>query len=354
MRAMRAAIARRGQLVVEDVPEPVAGAGEVVIEVRACGICGSDLHTLRHAHSMLALSSMTGADDPFDPDRDYVMGHEYCGEVVDLGAGTGDAPVKVGDTVVSMPMAFTASGLELIGFSNHYYGAFAERMALTAGMCLPVPNGLDPRVAALTEPMAVAVHAVNKSSMQPGEGALVLGAGPIGLALIAVLKGRGVAPIVASDFSPRRRALAAAMGAAVVVDPATEPAIDGWNRAAGAGAVPVVFEAIGVPGIIDDICRAVPGGTRITIVGVCMEDDTFLPLVPVAKELQFQFVIYYDGEEFGSTLRALAEGEIDPSPMITGTVGIDGVPGAFAELGHPEGHAKVVVEPGAGATITPV
>ena len=123
---------------------------------------------------------------------------------------------------------------------------------------------------------------------------------------------------------------------------------------AGAGAVPVVFEAIGVPGIIDDICRAVPSGTRITIVGVCMEDDTFLPLVPVAKELQFQFVIYYDGEEFGSTLRALAEGEIDPSPMITGVVGIDGVPDAFAELGHPEGHAKVIVEPGAGATITSV
>ncbi|MGZ4675301.1 MAG: zinc-binding dehydrogenase [Acidimicrobiia bacterium] len=351
---MRAAIARRGQLVVEDVPEPVPGPGEVLVAVRSCGICGSDLHTLRHAHSMLALASMTGAENPFDPDADFVMGHEYSGEVIDVGAGTDDSPVRVGDTIVSLPMAFTPTGLELIGFSNRYPGAFAEQMALTAGMCLPVPNGLDPRIAALTEPVAVAVHAVNKSAMQPGEGALVLGAGPIGLALIAVLKGRGVAPIVASDFSPRRRELAIAMGATSVVDPAVEPAIDGWIRAADAGAVPVVFEAIGVPGIIDDLCRAVPSGTRITVVGVCMETDSFLPLVAVAKELQFQFVIYYDPAEFGDTLRALAEGEIDPSPLLTGVVGIEGAPGAFAVLGHPDAHAKIVVEPGAGPSVVAI
>ena len=197
------------------------------------------------------------------------------------------------------------------------------------------------------------MHAVNKSAMQPGDGALVLGAGPIGLALIAVLKGRGVAPIVASDFSPRRRELAAAMGATSVVDPAIETAMDGWTRAAGA-ATPVVFEAIGVPGILDDICRTVPAQTRITVVGVCMETDSFLPLVAVAKELQFQFVIYYDPVEFADTLRSLAEGEIDPSPLLTGVVGIDGVPDAFTTLGHPEGHAKVVVEPGVGRAITPV
>ncbi len=350
---MRAAVARRGEMVVDDVADPTPGEGEALIAVTACGICGSDLHTLRHAHSMLALASMTGAEDAFDPDADFVMGHEFCGEVLELGAATDGLAAGVGDLVVSMPMAFTATGVELLGFSNHYPGVFAERMLLTAGMCLPVPNGLDARIASLTEPVAVAVHAVNRSEMTPGDGALVLGAGPIGLALIAVLEGRGVAPIVASDFSPRRRELALAMGADVVVDPAVETAMDGWTRAAG-GATPVVFEAIGVPGILDDICRAVPPQTRITVVGVCMETDSFLPLVAVAKELRFQFVIYYDPTEFADTLRQLAEGEIDPSPLVTGTVAIDGVPEAFAVLGHPEGHAKVLVEPGAGATITPV
>ncbi len=351
---MRAAIARKGQMVVGEVAEPVLAPGEVLLGVQACGICGSDLHTLRHAHSMLALASMTGAENPFDPDADFVMGHEFCGEVLELAPGTEGSPVQVGDIAVSLPMAFAPHGLELIGFSNNYVGAFAERMQLTAGMCLPVPNGLDPRIAALTEPIAVAVHAVNKSGITDGEGALVLGAGPIGLALIAVLKGRGIAPIVASDFSPRRRDLAVAMGATAVVDPGVETAMDGWNRTAG-GTTPVVFEAIGIPGILDDICRTVPPQTRITVVGVCMEPDTFLPLVAVAKELQFQFVIYYDPAEFGDTLRQLAEGEIDPSPLVTGTVGLDGVPDAFAELASPDTHAKVIVDPTAvGTTITAV
>ncbi len=348
---MRAAIARRGHLVVEDVPEPVPAAGEALVSVRACGICGSDLHTLHHADSMLALADMTGAEDAFDPQADFVMGHEFSAEVLELGPGTDGLTIGPGDLVVSMPMAFAATGLELLGFSNRYPGAFAERMVLTGGMCLPVPNGLDARTASLTEPIAVAVHAVNKTSMQRGDGALVLGAGPIGLALIAVLKGRGVAPIVASDFSPRRRALAAAMGADAVVDPAVETAMDGWRGAAG-GATPVVFEAIGVPGILDDICRSVPAQTRVTVVGVCMETDSFLPLVAVAKELLLQFVIYYDPTEFADTLRALAEGEIDVSPLVTGVVGIDGIAGAFDVLGHPEGHAKVIVEPGASPVIT--
>jgi threonine dehydrogenase-like Zn-dependent dehydrogenase len=340
-------------MVVDDVAEPVPASGEALVAVKACGICGSDLHTLRHAHSMLALASMTGAEDAFDPDADFVMGHEFAAEVLDLGPDTDGAPVRAGDLVVSMPMAFTAHGLELLGFSNRYPGAFAERMQLTAAMCLPVPNGLDARTASLTEPVAVAVHAVNKAHLQPGEGALVLGAGPIGLALIAVLKGRGVAPIVAADFSPRRRALATAMGATSVVDPAQQTAMEGWQHAAG-GATPVVFEAIGVPGVLDDICRSVPARTRVVVVGVCMETDSFLPLVAIAKELQFQFVIYYDPSEFVDTLRMLAEGEIDPRPLLTGAVGIDGVPGAFDVLRHPESHAKIVVEPGAGSTITSI
>ncbi len=340
-------------MVVEDIGDPVPDVGEALVAVKACGICGSDLHTLRHADAMLALSGMGGLDNPFDPDADYVMGHEFCGEVLELGAGTEGVAIKPGDLVVSMPMAFAPHGLELIGFSNNYVGAFAERMQLTAGMCLPVPNGLDPRIASLTEPVAVAVHAVNKSGIVAGEGALVLGAGPIGLALIAALRAHGVEQIVASDFSSRRRALATAMGATSVVDPAVETAMDGWTRSAG-GATPVVFEAIGIPGILDDICRSVPPQTRITVVGVCMEPDTFLPLVAIAKELQFQFVIYYDPAEFADTLRKLAEGEIDASPLITGVVGIDGVPDAFTTLGHPDAHAKIIVEPGAGAAITAV
>jgi threonine dehydrogenase-like Zn-dependent dehydrogenase len=279
------------------------------------------------------------------------MGHEFSAEVLELGPETDGVPAAVGDLVVSMPFALMGAGLEPIGFSNTYNGAYADRMRLTAGMCLQVPNGLDARRAALTEPMTVGLHAVNKSGIKPGEGALVLGCGPVGLAVIAALRSKGIEPIVASDFSARRRAIATAMGAHEVVSPAEEPAIEAWNRV-GAPRPVVLFEAIGVPGIIDQAMRDAPPLSRIVIVGVCMETDHLLPLVGIVKELNLQFTFYYDPMEFGQTLRSIAEGELDVTPMLTGIVGIDGVPDAFQALSNPEEQVKILVEPGASATIT--
>jgi threonine dehydrogenase-like Zn-dependent dehydrogenase len=348
---MRAAIARRGQMVVDEVPEPIPGPGDALVEVKACGICGSDLHTLHHADSLLAVAELGGAESTFDPEADFVMGHEFSAEVLELGPETDGVPAAVGDLVVSMPFALMGAGLEPIGFSNTYNGAYADRMRLTAGMCLQVPNGLDARRAALTEPMTVGLHAVNKSGIKPGEGALVLGCGPVGLAVIVALRSKGIEPIVASDFSARRRAIATAMGAHEVVSPAEEPAIEAWNRV-GAPRPVVLFEAIGVPGIIDQAMRDAPPLSRIVIVGVCMETDHLLPLVGIVKELNLQFTFYYDPMEFGQTLRSIAEGELDVTPMLTGIVGIDGVPDAFQALSNPEEQVKILVEPGASATIT--
>jgi len=337
-------------LVVEDVPEPEPGAGDALVAVRACGICGSDLHTLDHADSLLETAEISGAPTTFDPQRDFVMGHEYAAEVLELGPATDGVPVAPGDLVVCLPVALTATGVEPIGFSNAYNGGYAERMRLTAGMCMEVPNGLDARRAALTEPMAVGEHAVGKSGIDAREGALVLGCGPIGLAVIAALRARGVDAIVAADLSPHRRAVASAMGATEVVDPLTEPAIDAWRRVGGNRSV-VVFEAIGIPGILDQAMRDAPPQTRIVVVGVCMEADQVRPLVGIVKELALQFCFGYDPTEFAATLRRIAEGEVDVTPMVTGVVGIEGVPGAFSALAHPDEQVKVLVEPGAGAAI---
>jgi threonine dehydrogenase-like Zn-dependent dehydrogenase len=338
-------------MVVEEVPEPTLGPGDVLVAVKACGICGSDLHTLHHADSLLTVAELGGGEVNFNPEADFVMGHEFAAEVVELGPETDGAPVSVGDLVVSMPFALVGTGLEPIGFSNTYNGAYADRMRLTAAMCLKVPNGLDARRAALTEPMTVGLHAVNKSGIKQGEGALVLGCGPVGLAVIAALKSKGIEPIVAADFSQRRRAMASAMGAHEVVTPAEETAIDAWNRV-GAPRPVVLFEAIGIPGIIDQAMRDAPPLSRIVIVGVCMETDHMLPLVGIVKELNLQFTFYYDPIEFGDTLRHIAEGELDVTPMITGVVGLDGVPAAFDALANPEAQVKILVEPGASAEIT--
>jgi threonine dehydrogenase-like Zn-dependent dehydrogenase len=195
--------------------------------------------------------------------------------------------------------------------------------------------------------MAVGVHAVAKARMEQGEGAIVLGCGPIGLAIIAGLRLKGVAPIVAADFSPARRRLAAHMGATVAVDPREEPAIDGWQRAAGAR-TPVIFEAIGVRGMLDEIMLWAPRNSRIIVAGVCMEPDTIRPLIAVSKEISLHFILGYDPMEFRQTLGYIASGEIDVAPLITGEVGIAGVPEAFEALGDPETHAKILVEPSLG------
>jgi threonine dehydrogenase-like Zn-dependent dehydrogenase len=218
-------------------------------------------------------------------------------------------------------------------------------MLLSAMMLVEVPNGLDPKLAALTEPMAVGLHGVNRSGIKPGEGALVLGCGPVGLAIIAALKVKGIEPIVAADFSPKRREMALTMGAHEAVDPREEASFEAWARVGGSKSLHV-FEAIGVPGIINDVMKWAPPRTRITVVGVCMETDTFTPFFGIGKELDMSFCLGYDPMEFNGSLRSIAEGEIDVRPMITSEVGIDGVPGAFESLGDPEKDCKILVIPG--------
>jgi threonine dehydrogenase-like Zn-dependent dehydrogenase len=220
-------------------------------------------------------------------------------------------------------------------------------------MCLKVPNGLDYRRAALTEPMSVGRHAVARAAVTPKESAIVLGAGPVGLAVVAELRRLGVETIVVSDFSPRRRAVATAMGATGVVDPSADQPLDVWQRIDGRRSL-VVFDAIGVPGTLSLALATAPAMSRVCIVGSCMEPDSFTPLIPQTKQLTVVFSFAYDPFEFADTLRAIAEGEVDVAPMITGTCGIDGVPAAFDALGRPEEHVKILVEPGGAASPVPI
>jgi len=346
---MRAASLKSGTIYVkEDVPEPVPEFGTVLVQVKACGICGSDLHFAKHGAAMLALGQEMGGmpamgDAPMlDLEQDVYMGHEFCAEVLEVGPDT-VAPAP-GTLVTSIPVLLTMSGIKPIVYSNDTAAGYGERMLLSAPMLAEVPNGLDFRHAALTEPMAVGLHAVNKSLIKPGEGALVLGCGPVGLAVIGALKLKGIDTIVATDFSPARRALATTMGATEVVDPREEPAFDAWTRAGGNKPL-VVFEAIGVPGIINGVLKDAPHSTRLVVVGVCMETDHINPFFGISKELNVQFCLGYDPMEFGESLRAIAEGDIDVAPMITGEVGLDGVAGAFEALGNPDEHCKILVLP---------
>lgn len=337
---MRAAVLRDGHMVYrDDVPDPVPEAGQVLVGVRACGICGSDLHFAAHGAQVLQMSDRVAGGTSgmhVDLDHDIFMGHEFSAEVLEAGPDTETYPP--GTVVTSIPVLLSGKGVEPIVYSNSTIGGYAERMLLSAPLLLPVPNGLDLKHAALTEPMAVGLHAVNKSNIAPDETALVLGCGPIGTAIIAALRARNVETIVASDFSPKRRELATAMGAHQTWDAAQGSPFDSVKPA-------VVFEAVGVPGIIDDVLLRARPGTRLVVAGVCMQPDTVHPFFAIAKEINVQFVLAYTPEEFGDSLRALAEGDIDVAPLITGEVGLDGVGAAFDDLADPERHCKILVTP---------
>lgn len=358
---MRAAIFRRGDLVVDRLPDPTPGAGQVLVKTLACGICGSDLHARLHAAQLVDVSRRAGARYTMDLGRDVVFGHEFAAEVVAHGPGTAKT-LKPGSRVASMPVAFDAERLYPVGYSNDMPGGFAELMVLQESLLLEVPNGLASEIAALTEPMAVGWHAVEKARLEPADVPMVIGCGPVGLAVIAGLKIKNVHPIIAADFSPARRALAEALGADIVVDPgvaspyerqaaaASPPGYNPQSLAAllGLGAQPragVVFECVGNPGMIQQLLEGAPRFARIVVVGVCMEPDRIEPFFAIRKQLNLQFVLGYTAAEFALTLRHLAEGAINAAPIITGRVGLDGVRSAFTDLANPVQHAKILVEP---------
>ncbi len=356
---MRAAVMRDQKLVVDTLPDPEPGPGEVLVKTLACGICGSDLHALKYAARLAESSREAGGSFTMDPRRDVVMGHEFCAEIADFGPKT-ERTLRVGDRVCSMPLVLRSGRASSVGYSNEFPGGYGEYMLLSEPLLLPGPDGLLTEHAALTEPMAVGLHAVRKSGLSPGDVPLVVGCGPVGLAVIAALRLEGAEPIVAADFSRRRRDLAVALGAHVVVDPAKSSPYESWAEAARSeasapdgglfGAGPrlrpaVMFECVGVPGVIQQMMSGAPRGARVVVVGVCMEEDRIQPLHAINKELALQFVLGYTAEEFAETLRNIAEGASRGEALITGSVGVEGVVGAFEELASPERHAKILVEP---------
>jgi threonine dehydrogenase-like Zn-dependent dehydrogenase len=357
---MRAAIFRSGEIVVGQMPEPKPGDGQVLVKSLACGICGSDLHARKHAHRMVELTKHFPGRKPMDLARDVVFGHEFCCEILEYGPGT-TGKLKAGTKVCSLPALLTAEGPQGIGYSNDNVGAYAERMLLSEALLLEVPNGLAAERAALTEPLAVGVHAVAKANIRGGEVPLVIGCGPVGLTVIAALRIKGMHPIVAADYSPARRALAEKMGADIVVDPARSKLYATWAEHAQmspeekAARPPLqallpalkpalIFECVGIPGLIQQVFEGAPRDARIVVVGVCMETDRSEPMLGVMKELNVQYVLGYTPEEFAYSLRLIAEGEVDAASLVTARVGIEGVAQAFADLANPEAHTKIIIE----------
>ncbi len=380
---MKAVVCENTKLEVADVPDPEPGQGHLLIDVKRAGICGSDLHARHSCDDVADIVDEMGYPDFMRLNQSIVMGHEFVGEVVDHGPGTRQQ-AKVGDRVVALPLLRRGNAVHTVGYSVHAPGAYAERMVVEEALAMTVPDGLSTELATLTEPMAVGLHAVRRGEVKKGDVAIVIGCGPVGLAVISMLKASGIKTVVASDLSPGRRDLARRCGADVVVDPQheapftaggdhghldTAPAAFGlamgamdrlrgvpflpwqqvWRAAEKVGAAnpkrPVIFECVGVPGMLEQVISSAPLFSRVVVVGVCMDADRLRPAVAINKEIDMRFVLGYTPPEFHETLQMLARGKVDASPIVTGLVGLSGVDRAFTALGDPEVHAKIMVDP---------
>jgi 2-desacetyl-2-hydroxyethyl bacteriochlorophyllide A dehydrogenase len=342
---MRAAVFKGvEQIEVENVPAPSAGTDDVVVRVHACGICGSDLHTYLHGAFV-------------QPGQ--VMGHEFVGEVVEVGENVDG--LAVGDRVTASPIvpcmqcARCREGrynLCSVTWSNAIAygrpGAFAEFVTIpnpvTGANVFPLGGDVSDEAGALVEPLAVAVHAVKLVEPIEGATALVLGLGTIGLQVVQVLRARGARRVIGVDLSQTRIEAASDLGA---------EAFDGSRGVAGAVAdalvegdeIDVVFECSGAPAVAHAALDQVRAGGTIVVLALYDDPITFDPTVLVQREIRLQGSIAYTSEDFRDAVELLSKGIARAEPLITHRKLLDDIGEAFAVQLRKDESIKVLVEP---------
>jgi (R,R)-butanediol dehydrogenase/meso-butanediol dehydrogenase/diacetyl reductase len=320
-------------------PDPVPGASDLVLRVEACGICGSDLKA--------------AANMPVG----LVMGHEFCGEIVAVGHDAAGS-WKVGDHVASLPLigcgtclaclkgdiVHCARGADPIGVGGSS-GAYAEYIKVGSRETFQLPESFGHGDGALVEPLAVGLHAVDRAQLRRGDNVLIIGGGPVGMAVTLWARHFGAREIIVSDPVAARRDQCGLLGATGGIDPTkTESVRDSFKGAIGSLA-DVVFECVGVPGMVQASidCAEVHG--KVVIVGVCSKPDPFVPIVALMKELTMHFVVYYRSADYRYTIDMLHSRRIDALPMVSDRIDLDAFPAAFEALKHPTTQCKVLVLP---------
>ena len=342
---MLAAVYRSGAFVVDEVPDPPLGDGQVLVEIEATGICGSDLSAARHTEMFLQSARESGTSlYSFDPAGDLVFGHEYCGRVISAGAGVEN--VSLGDRVAGYAIVNDEDGVtRLCGYSNVYTGGFAQRMVVQASAVHHVPDGISAAAATLAEPFSVGEASVQRSQLNPENGAIVMGCGPIGLGVIAALSARAARHVIVVEPSPRRREMALQLGAAAALHPDEANPVEYWRQHAGSQAPLTVWECTGKSGVINKIMHLAPPQTRIMVDGSCMVDDTVRPIVGTYKGLLIDFGYGPVDDAYAASLARIATGAVDAMSLITAEVGLDGVGTAIEWLSSPNEHVKIIVRP---------
>ncbi|HEY4189256.1 MAG TPA: galactitol-1-phosphate 5-dehydrogenase [Candidatus Limnocylindrales bacterium] len=333
-----------GRLEYLDVPEPAVGPDDVLVRVRAAGICGSDIH---------GMDGSTGRRV-----TPLIMGHEAAGVIEAVGGAVsgwraGDA-VTFDSTIWCGECSFCASGRvnlcdrrRVLGVSPGDYrqdGAFAEYVAVPARILYALPGGLSMTDAALAEPLAVAAHAVSRASMTPTTTAVVIGAGVIGLFVMAVLKASGCERIVAVDLSPARLERARTIGATDVVPAGGDAATAILDLTHGRGA-DVAFEAVGIDSTVGLAVASVARGGTVVLVGNLAPTVGLALQAAVSRELSLLGSAASSGE-YPRALELLASRRIDAGSLISAVAPLSEGADWFDRLRTPGTDLlKVILEP---------
>jgi 2-desacetyl-2-hydroxyethyl bacteriochlorophyllide A dehydrogenase len=322
---MRAAVfsAPGNPLTIEDIDRPQIADDEMLVKVSHCGICGTDIHASRAG--------------PFMAPPNTVFGHEFTGEVVEIGQKLQDGNFKLGDRVTSLPFI----GDKTIGLGD-ITGAYAEYVKVGHDLVVKIPDGLDDLNAALVEPLAVGLHSVKMAGELREKNILIIGAGPIGLSCAIWCRFFGARKVVISEMSPSRIEMAKKLGFSDFVDPSGDVGAE-FSDAAGC-APDIQIECVGAPGILQQCIERAPKRGVIMGIGVCDHPDTIIPLIAFSKELTLQWAVAYDKEDFEFTIDMIIDGRIDGSAMITNVVNLDGLPEIFEALRSPTDQCKVIID----------
>jgi threonine dehydrogenase-like Zn-dependent dehydrogenase len=344
---MRAVVLRGGRLEVRDTPDPVPGAGELLVRTVSTAICASDVHFMDH-HDAIPNGEAIGM--VYDPERDIVLGHEFVGEVVGHGPDCSDQ-FPLGSRVTAMPILLVDGGLggvKTIGQHPEAPGSFGELFLVADAMARRVPHGASADAVALVDAFAVGEFYVRSSRIQPGEIPLVVGAGAIGLSAVAALARRGIDPILVSDYNAERRALAETFGAHVTIDPAERSPFDRWREVAferSATGPAVVYECVGAPGLIQQLVDACDMWTRIFAAGGWYTGDALSCTSATHKGVAIQFGGGPHPEDWYGTFEAICAGDLDPMPSVGRIITLDEVPEALDATRRAEGPPRIVVHP---------
>jgi (R,R)-butanediol dehydrogenase/meso-butanediol dehydrogenase/diacetyl reductase len=318
----------------ETLPDPTPGEGDVVVHVGRCGICGSDLHMTE--------------DATYGCKHGDVLGHEFAGEVVGLGKGVDT--LKTGDLVSVIPLMSCGKcehcrkgevqWCDNFGLQG---GGYAEYALTRPNQCIKLPGDVSLADGAIIEPLAVALHGVNLSGMRTGDKVLVLGAGPIGLAVAFWAKRLGAGKVAVQDIALHQQDRALEMGADYfVVDPkdpvgSAEQALD--------GKADIVFECVGIPGLIAQAVDQLRNRGTILLLGLCTRPDTFNSFAMLSKEVKLVTSAFFTVQEYQAALDALEEGAMEPRLLVTDTITLADTPQVFESLKHRTSQCKVLIAP---------